>query len=356
MPAQTYLQTILSAFEQLDIEKLRFYLKDEYSYQDTTKEIFLEKLEEKFNAFKKEGDTAFLLYKGKCAGESCENCGKGGYRFVGNNSKNYLTFLFVEEGEDDIKDIFDCGTFKTNEDTGELNGSTDIYIHRDEEISFNKTPEYWSKVEAAQNAYNEIYTTPIQPITFEDIEYWLSKHAYTNEKIGAEDIFSPTMRWTPFTNLYREFSELIEYINEHKQELQKASLAYSKVANEKQLLEWLLEYESLYENAPFDYKYAISRSGDNYTNGRINPLLFNGDTFNSVMAFSDNYNSKHSEMLEKYSTYSDQDVSDIFGDEQYRNNTDHVFSLRFHLDKRKEADELGMVIPFYLNPPQKKPE
>lgn len=65
------------------------------------------------------------------------------------------------------------------------------------------------------------------------------------------------MRWTPFTNLYREFSELIEYINEHKQELQKASLAYSKVTNEKQLLEWLLEYESLYENAPFDYKYAI---------------------------------------------------------------------------------------------------
>jgi hypothetical protein len=97
-----YLQAILSAYAELDIEKLRFHLKDEYSYEDTSKDIFLEKMEKIFKQHKHLEDTELLMFRGKCGSDECENCGKGGYRFVGNHSKNYLDLLFMEEEGDVI--------------------------------------------------------------------------------------------------------------------------------------------------------------------------------------------------------------------------------------------------------------
>ena len=49
MNQNTYVQNILYYFSQLDWDRLYFYLKDEYSYQDTTKEIFLSKIKKNFD-------------------------------------------------------------------------------------------------------------------------------------------------------------------------------------------------------------------------------------------------------------------------------------------------------------------
>lgn len=42
----------------MDTAKLRLYLNDEYTYEDATKEIFLNEVEEDFKAYKNSGDTA----------------------------------------------------------------------------------------------------------------------------------------------------------------------------------------------------------------------------------------------------------------------------------------------------------
>ena len=112
MQKNTYLDTILSYFTSMDIANLRLYLKDKYTYEETTKEIFLNEIEAIFEAHRNSGDTELLIYPGVCAGKTCENCGKKGYRFVGNNSKNHMDLIFEVEG-DDIIDIYDCMLFES---------------------------------------------------------------------------------------------------------------------------------------------------------------------------------------------------------------------------------------------------
>lgn len=142
MPQPYYIQSILSYFTSMDIAKLRLYLKDEYTYEDTTKEIFLNEIESIFKAYKYSGDTELLIYKGTCAGSKiCDNCGKKGYRFVGNHSKNYMDLLFVMEG-DDIKDIFDCSYFKPDVEIEGLETKADIFIVPENQI--NLTEDLWS--------------------------------------------------------------------------------------------------------------------------------------------------------------------------------------------------------------------
>lgn len=131
---KTYLQNILAFITTMDIDRLRYYLKDEYTYQDTTKEIFLNNIESVFDSYRNSGDTELLLYYGACAGKTCENCGMKGYRFVGNISKNYMDLLFEIEG-DDIKDIFECVQFNTDVDIEGLGIKADIDVNLYEQNS-----------------------------------------------------------------------------------------------------------------------------------------------------------------------------------------------------------------------------
>ena len=114
----------------MDIGKLRLYLKDEYTYNNLTKEIFLNEIEGVFEAYKNSGDTELHIFNGACASKTCDNCGLKGYRFVGNNSKNYMDLLFVMEG-DDIIDIFDCVQFKSEVEIEGLKTKTDIFYDLD---------------------------------------------------------------------------------------------------------------------------------------------------------------------------------------------------------------------------------
>lgn len=139
MLQKTYLQNILNFITTMDIDRLRYYLKDEYTYEDTTKEIFLNKIESIFDSYRNSGDTELLLFKGACAGKTCENCGMKSYRFVGNHSKNFMDLLFEIDG-DDIKDIFECVQFKTDVDIENLGMKADIdvdqYYHDINDIPF----------------------------------------------------------------------------------------------------------------------------------------------------------------------------------------------------------------------------
>jgi len=129
MDRNTYPKTIHGYFTSMDIAKLRLHLKDEYTYQDTTKEIFLNEIESVFEAHRNSGDSELLIYEGACVGsKTCDNCGVKGYRFVGNHSKNYMDLLFEIEG-DEIKDICDCMHFKTDVHIEDLGIKADIDVN-----------------------------------------------------------------------------------------------------------------------------------------------------------------------------------------------------------------------------------
>jgi hypothetical protein len=76
---------------------------------------------------KDSGDTHLILYEGKCGGTECPNCGKRGYRFVGNHSGAFMDLIFECKG-DDITDIYSCEHFMSHEETIPLNFRHELEI------------------------------------------------------------------------------------------------------------------------------------------------------------------------------------------------------------------------------------
>ncbi len=52
--------------------------------------------------------------------------------------------------------------------------------------------------------------------------------------------------------------------------------------------------------------------------------------------------------LEKYSFYTRKEVSELYNDENSGADIDDLCSLRFHINRRKELEKIGVNLPFYL--------
>jgi len=345
----SYLQTILNYFTSMNIDKLRFYLKEEYSYQDTTKEIFLSEIEEVFKAHKNSGDTKLLIYKGGCGSKYCGNCGVKGYRFVGNHSKNYIDLLFEMEG-DDVKDICNCEEFKPYVEIDRLGIKESIYIDLDDQVTFNKTPEYWAKVYSARAAYSEIITSPPKQLDFEELSYWVDKHAVSDAAIGNYNIFKPDMKWSPFSKLYGELKEMRCYISDHLSEFIKANDSTNQIETEEKLIDWILKYEAVYfyEEESLDLKYSFRKEGENYILNEQKLILFTGDEFFQTLTFIEFYQKHYDELLNKYNTYTKEEQMEAINKPNSHLEGVDIFSLRFHLGMRKVLEEARNASKDYL--------
>jgi len=332
----------------MDIANLRLHLKDEYTYQEVTKEMFLNEVEKIFEDFKNSGDTELLFYKGACAGEGCENCGMKGYRFVGNNSKNYIDLLFETEG-DNIKDITNCSVFKTNVEVDDLGNSASINFNLDDRVTFKRTPDYWAKVYAASAAYNEIITRPPERLNFEKLSYWLDKNTVTDSLIGSYSIFKSRMRWTPFSKLYDELKKSRDYISRYNNDIRQANSSKDMLKTEQELIDWIFTYEALYEAAPFDLTFSFEKEGDGYIFNRRDEFILCGEEFDQTYGFIHFYKENHENLFQKYNTYTYQEQDELREKAGYEEGSDDLFSLKFHLEHRKVMEELGINIPLYVN-------
>ena len=106
--------SLVNAISEMDSKSLELILEDNVSYQDTTKTIFLKKLEDVFKEFKKE-DKKLIAYQGKCNSSECSNKIKIGFSFVGNKSGRYINFIIEENEDGSLKDIYSCSVFCTAE-------------------------------------------------------------------------------------------------------------------------------------------------------------------------------------------------------------------------------------------------
>jgi hypothetical protein len=345
MNQNSYVQNILYYFSQLDWDRLYFYLKDEYSYQDTTKEIFLSKIKKNFDKHIESGDTELILIKGKCQSKICDNCGKSGYRFIGNNSRNYIDFIFETSG-DDINDIYDCNDFKTETDSGVIKRNYHVSVEKDEEITFNKTPEYWVKVNSANMAYDEIITSLPKDIDYDDLSYWLEKYTFTNKTIGKYSVFKTKMKWSHFSELYNDLYKFKSYVDLFGSRFNIENTSLDQITTEEDLIQWVIRTETLYEKVPFGIN--IEEESENYyTLNKIINLV--GDRLNNVSKFILDHCRHREQLIEKYYSFTRQEEMEIYTRENGADNHDEIWKLSFHLENRKKSKELGVEIPLFLN-------
>jgi hypothetical protein len=113
----TNAQLVLTCIQAMNTEALYLLLDVERTYQDWKRNEFILKLERVMEKFEADGDTYLNAVQGACGG-SCSK-GQNGYLFIGNNSKNYMNLLFVEE-ELQLTDLYECSLFRTQFDNLEL--------------------------------------------------------------------------------------------------------------------------------------------------------------------------------------------------------------------------------------------
>ena len=340
-----YIPTILSYFASLDIASLRMHLK-EYSYQDTTKFIFLSKLDQVFIKFKKAGDTELLIYPCACAGKACDNCGVKGYRFVGNHSKNYIDLLFVIIS-DDIRDIFYCSSFNPDVKLDGLQRKESIFIDKDDLITFHKTPEYWEKVFAAFNAYSELVEDPPKPFDYDFLSRWLDKHSELNTKIGKFSYLNPTMKWSPFLRLYDELQVFNVFIPTYILEILHANYTLQNAKTEEELIVWVLKHETIYYKAPQIFKHSFEEEGENYIMKNHDPvLILTGKVFIETLSFLNTIYKHWKALFNKYSIYTRDEAGEMFSNKNFEYEKNNIYSLGFHVERRKELKELGINMPF----------
>jgi hypothetical protein len=110
-------QLVRKCIQEMNIEALYYLLDVERTYQDWQRNEFILKLERVMEKFEANSDTYLNAVQGSCGG-SCSK-GQNGYLFIGNNSKNYMNLLFVEE-ELQLTDLYECSLFRTQFENIEL--------------------------------------------------------------------------------------------------------------------------------------------------------------------------------------------------------------------------------------------
>ena len=113
----TNAQIVRKCIQEMNIEALYYLLDVERTYQDWQRNEFILKLERVMEKFEANSDTYLNAVQGSCGG-SCSK-GQNGYLFIGNNSKNYMNLLFVEE-ELQLTDLYECSLFRTQFENIEL--------------------------------------------------------------------------------------------------------------------------------------------------------------------------------------------------------------------------------------------
>jgi hypothetical protein len=110
---QTHSDVVRYFIQTMDIDMLYFILDKDLTYQNLPRNEFILKLERVIEKFKANGDTFLNAIEGRC-GQCSKD--KTGFLFVGNKSKMYMNLLFdLSNGE--IKDMYECSSFRTNYDT-----------------------------------------------------------------------------------------------------------------------------------------------------------------------------------------------------------------------------------------------
>lgn len=104
-----HVDDVVEAISLMDVHWLEYLLDENLTYSDFPKWVFIKKLKSIFDYFKEIGDTHLNYYPGesRMTQHIVSYAPLYGYRFVGNELKNYLDLVFETE-RDYVWNIVDC--------------------------------------------------------------------------------------------------------------------------------------------------------------------------------------------------------------------------------------------------------
>jgi hypothetical protein len=325
-PPRNQRQAFLYYMSKLDIEMIELILDDHKTYQDVSKTIFIERLQNVLDNFISNGDTHLKLLNGEC-----NNCYKSckGYSFIGNTSANHLDLIIVGSSTE-IFDIYDCTDFSLNEEDIELSKKYKIEIYADEAINFVPSIEYIDSMCIVEEALEELQHLLEFSIDFNKINEWLEKY-----RLLTFDLLHYQNQSYKFDSFSDIFNTLDYTYSSYKirDRIKNAMQIYRKtIANrvdEKRLIQWLLGFEDLYlENL---YKH-LDVFGDEYEDDYVyfdkqKNYRIAKSNFQEQIEFYNIFCNKYDKMTNKYENT--KNISKFYeNDEEYKSSI-----LRFYLEE-----------------------
>jgi hypothetical protein len=226
---------------EMDTEMLSIILDDSKTYQEATKEVFLEKLKDAFKKFKKENDTSLTPYQGICQSTECTNTGCKGYSFVGNISGTSLDLIF-DEKNGEVNDMYYCRAMNISKPRVEDPRSLSIHIGTDEEASFIPSTKYLYQVQQADKAVEDIISYSNEFYSKETITYFVEK--YNSLYRSLPDVFSGIVRFDEFKDIYGALQNCSKYFEFPLLTKMAVEEYESKdMVIEENLIQWFLDYE-----------------------------------------------------------------------------------------------------------------
>lgn len=328
--SKNHIHEVIHAITVLDTDLLDAILEKKRTYQDTTKEIFLERLEVIFKELRKE-DNYLIPNNGQCESNECSNTTKKGICFTGNVSGGYIALILETDSNESVTDIYQCHSFcPTSFEIDPTKMDYYIKIYKDEKVDYVKTEGYIRLNALAEKALAELHIFDNTTISFDYLKIWHENYKYLYSKVKGLFLLKNI---TLFIDYFREIDSICnsEALNKRAKI---ANEAYDKIIEGEDLLilKWLLKSEKLNNDYPL-LRYNLKEVGKHTV--KLYPELnigFNLPILLEGLIFQENYSKTYSFMLNKYTTLSEEELNNTHLLEMEELHL--VYSLKFHLDKR----------------------
>jgi hypothetical protein len=336
------LDIVVKAISQMDVPALRSLLSEAYTYQNATKEVFITKISEQFDRFRAAGDTLLIPSAGKCSSENCDNCGRLGFRFIGNKSRNYLSFIFEKQNED-LTDIFSCRDFRTEKDEV-LAKEYDLLVLIDEEAGFKKDMGFHILLSDALEAMEVINQLPNLELSFDFLKSWILQYENSFSKMDKRTPFFFNLRWSTFLVTYRDCAKIYHYFEKSLGLLKTAAAELPDEQDEEAVIKWILSWSQLFNEL---YEIEDIQLFDLLNNDEKRSFRLVGEPFGFYNKLYNQFTAYNDRMLDKYSIYTHEEMN--YHMEQDEEFLENMNNLAFHLEQRSKAREIGVEYRLYPN-------
>jgi hypothetical protein len=238
---------LLKAIQTMDLNLLEICLDDKRTYSDLSKEDFIKIVASYFEKMKSGGDVELDKI-----GMKCNHCylNTNGFVFCGKNSKQHFSFLF-QENKDEVIDLFDCTNYCSEEKLEGFNG-IDEYIWEDMKKYFVPDERYIHRMQPCKNAIAEVRLLIEQKkvLSLEDCQRIQKNYEEMFEAINIayikysfEKDFWEEVKALETAIKLNEFNPVSKIAMDELNEV--------ALADEEKLVDWLSEYNHLYDEAFF---------------------------------------------------------------------------------------------------------
>lgn len=325
--------SFINAISEMNSKAIELILDDQVTYQDTTKTIFLQKLQEFFKEFQMK-DNKLIAYEGKCNLEECTNKNKKGIAFVGNKSGRYINFIIEENEDGSLKDIYTCSDFCTDKIVIDENKrQLSFTIFDDEKVTFAPSSSHIDFKNQSINALNEIIRLNDCEISKDEIITWIKRY---------EGLYFSMNRINNFYKYHYSFYWIYEHINEiykflmieNEAKIAIAEFKSISLFDEIDLLKWLAKQEHLYNDLILLFGNVVSEESlktgkcvlhQDYT------VYFKISILQNCIDLQELFEKHYYEKLNKYNTLSPVELEQQMPfDDEYEKTS----SLKYHLKLR----------------------